>query len=341
VKEGAQIDVDAYTREIPWRPPIAGVADVARVMAEWEAGATIVLQALHLSWRPVVLFCRHLELALAQPVQTNAYYTPRGSQGFAVHHDTHDVFILQVAGEKRWLVYEPLLELPLKDQRWSKDLGDPGEPVQELTLAAGDTLYLPRGWLHEAETSDSDSLHLTIGVNTHTWMDAIRAALAECADELALRRAVPADGSGGEELADLLRARLDARAVASRMRRRFVRTRPPVLDGQLSQLHALARLGLETGVERRPTVIAELDTGAEGIALVFEGKELRFPPSVEEDVAFCHEVEGVFRPADLPGDLDAESRLVLVRRLVREGFLQLTRGDGDGSSPRSDGGAGA
>ena len=89
VKEGAQLDIGAYTREIPWRPPIAGVADVRRVLAEWEDGATIVLQALHLAWQPVAVFCRHLEQALGEPVQTNAYYTPKSAQGFAVHHDTH------------------------------------------------------------------------------------------------------------------------------------------------------------------------------------------------------------------------------------------------------------
>ena len=61
VKEGAQIDPRAYTRDIPWRPPITAAADVGRVLAEWEAGATIVLQALHLNWRPVAAFCRELE----------------------------------------------------------------------------------------------------------------------------------------------------------------------------------------------------------------------------------------------------------------------------------------
>ena len=59
-----------------------------------------------------------------------------------MHHDTHDVFVLQVAGEKHWRVYDPLLELPLKNQRWSKELGEAGPAVLELTLRAGDTLYL-------------------------------------------------------------------------------------------------------------------------------------------------------------------------------------------------------
>ncbi len=341
MKEGAQIDLRAYTRDVPWRPPFTAAADVGRVLAEWEAGATIVLQALHLNWRPVAAFCRELERALGQSVQTNAYHTPRGSQGFAVHHDTHDVFVLQVAGEKRWLVHEPLLELPLKNQRYSKELGEAGEPTHDLTLRPGDTLYLPRGWLHQAETSDTESLHLTVGINPYTWMDAFKEALEDCAGELGFRRAVPVDGVGGGDLLERLRERLDPDEVARRSRRRFVRTRRPVLDGQLSQLRALPSLGPETAVERRATVIAEVEADEERVVLLFEGKELRFPAFVREDVEFCARVEGPFRPGNLPGELDAEGRLVLVRRLVREGFLRLTDSSRDERSPRSDGRAGA
>jgi lysine-specific demethylase/histidyl-hydroxylase NO66 len=341
VKEGSQIPLGTYTRDLPWRPPITGAADVDGVLREWQAGATIVLQALHLIWRPVAAFCRDLEHALGHPVQANAYYTPRGSQGFAVHHDTHDVFVLQVAGEKRWLVYEPLLELPLKQQRWSQELGEPGEPTHELTLSAGDTLYLPRGWLHQAETSDADSLHLTVGINTYTWMDAFKGALEDCADELGFRGSVPVDGIGAEQLLEELRERLDPDEVARRMRRRFVRTRRPVPDGDLSQLRALAGLEQETRVERRETVIADVEADADEAVLVFEGKELRFPAFVRADVEFCAEAREAFRPADLPGDLDEEGRLVLVRRLVREGFLRLANASREGSSPRSGGRAGA
>jgi Cupin superfamily protein len=324
VKEGAQLDVGTYTEDIRWRPPLTAVADVGRVAEEWEAGATIVLQALHVLWRPLAVFCRDLERTLAHPTQTNAYYTPAGSQGFAVHHDTHDVFVLQVAGEKRWTVYEPLVELPLKDQRYSEDLGDHGAPTHELTLRAGDTLYLPRGWLHEAETSDTDSLHLTVGVNVYTWMDAFKAALEACADDVEFRRAVTEDGIGGEELVNRVRGRLDPDDVALRRRRRFVSTRRPILDGQLSHLRAAEHLEQESTVERRSTVIAQLEADEDAVVLAYEGKELRFPGSVRADVAFCAESDDPFRPADLPGDLDAESRLVLVRRLVREGFLRAT-----------------
>jgi hypothetical protein len=301
-------------------------ADADRVLAEFEAGATIVLQGLHLRWPPLAAFCRGLEQTLDQPVQANAYYTPRGSQGLGVHHDTHDVLCLQVTGEKRWLVYEPALELPLKDQRYASAMGPPGEPVLDLVLRPGDTLYLPRGWLHEALTSETDSLHLTIGVNVYPWLEAVKAALEDCAGELGFRRSVPEDGRMEDDLLGLLAERLSPEDVARRRRERLVRTRRPIRDGQLAQLRGLDALGLDAELERRETVIAELEFPS----LSFEGKTLRFPDHVREDVEFVWAAEAPFRPRDLPGSLDDGGRLVLVRRLVREGFLRLRR-------PRSDG----
>jgi hypothetical protein len=109
-----------------------------------------------------------------------------------VHHDTHEVISLQVAGSKRWLVYEPVLELPLKNQRYRSALGEPGEPVLDPTARAGDTLYLPRGWLHQALTTDSDSLHITIGVNVRRWVDEARVALDQAEAELPYRRTIDA-----------------------------------------------------------------------------------------------------------------------------------------------------
>ncbi len=319
VKAGEKLELRDYTVDLAWRPaPFTGAIDVARALAEFEAGATIVLQALHHTHPPVASFCRALEAELGQAVQANAYLTPRGSQGLPVHHDTHDVFCLQLAGDKRWLVYEPALELPLRDQRYTPELGRPGEPVLDLVLRPGDTLYLPRGWLHEALTSGSDSLHLTVGAVAYTWLDAIRAALEECADDVELRRSVPADGVASADLLARVAERLDPEAVARRKRSRLVSTRRGVLDGQLSELRALDALTEATLLERRPTVIWEL----EGTELVFEGKRIAFPAVARAELEAIVAAEQPWRPLDLPGDLDGESRLVLVRRLVREGFLR-------------------
>jgi hypothetical protein len=271
------------------------------------------------------VYCRELEALLGHPAHANAYLTPRRSQGLPVHHDTHDVFVLQVAGSKRWLVSEPVLELPLRDQRYSAELGEPGETVLDVVLRSGDALYLPRGWLHQALTSDEDSLHLTVGVNVVPWLEALRAAVERCADDVEFRRSVPADGRGGEELLERLRARLGPADVVAAARERFVRTRRPIRDAGLAELRALDTLGPDTLVERRPTVIADLIESDDGLALVFEGKRVRFPAHAREELEHALTLAGPLAARDLPGRLDDAGRIVLVRRLVREGFLRLAR----------------
>jgi hypothetical protein len=326
VKEGEKYSLGDYAEDVSWSPrPFSGTARVERVAAEFDRGATIVLQALHLHHTPLARFCRDLERELGHPAQTNAYYTPPSAQGFKVHHDTHDVFCLQVAGEKRWLVYPPVLELPLRSQKYTPELGHPGEPVLDVTLRAGDTLYLPRGWLHQAMTSDAPSLHMTVGIAVVTWLDAVRAALEEAAkEEVDLRRGVPSTGESPAGLLDALALRITPEAVSARTRRSFVRTRRPVREDAFDQVRALPELDLETLLERRETVIFDLVSDDEGATLSFEGRELRFPARIGGELEFLAHVERPFRLADLPGRLDEAGRLVLGRRLVREGFLRVS-----------------
>ena len=144
---------------------------------------------------------------LGHPVQANAYVTPPQNQGFSDHYDVHDVFVLQIAGEKRWQIHAPVLEAPLRDQPWT-DRKSAVErraretPLIEAVLRPGDCLYLPRGFLHAANALGGMSIHLTIGV--HVWT---RYAIAEQLVGQALRTlaadptapALIADGSGLRE----------------------------------------------------------------------------------------------------------------------------------------------
>ena len=58
------------------------------------------------------------------PTQVNAYITPPSSRGFSPHYDVHDVFVLQVAGEKHWRIHAPVLPDPLRDQPWQDRAAD-------------------------------------------------------------------------------------------------------------------------------------------------------------------------------------------------------------------------
>ena len=80
----------------------------------------------------------------------NAYLTPPGAIGKPPHVDDHDVLVLQVAGEKKWMLLDANRELR-----------------EEVVLHAGDVLYLPQGIPHHAAALEgtSPSLHLALGLH--------------------------------------------------------------------------------------------------------------------------------------------------------------------------------
>ena len=158
------------------------------VWRHFEAGATLVLQALHRTHEPMLRFAQDLAADLGHPCQVNAYVTPPQNTGFSDHYDVHDVFVVQVEGEKRWRIREPVWPLPLRDQPWDQRRAAVEEaagtpPLDEFVMTPGDVLYLPRGFLHSATAMGEVSIHLTIGV--HQWT---RHHLAEQLTEAALRR---------------------------------------------------------------------------------------------------------------------------------------------------------
>ena len=120
---------------------------LVRLFAE---GATIVLQGLHRLWPPLIAFSQDLAADLGHPVQVNAYVTPPQSRGFSDHYDVHDVFVLQIEGEKRWRIHAPVHPAPLRAQPWTDRRADveaaaQTEPVIDAVLRPGDCLYLPAG----------------------------------------------------------------------------------------------------------------------------------------------------------------------------------------------------
>jgi ribosomal protein L16 Arg81 hydroxylase len=59
------------------------------------------------------------------------------------------------------------------------------------TLAEGDSLYVPRGFVHCATAADRFSLHVSVGIYTSSVADILRYAVGKVADSPALTRALP------------------------------------------------------------------------------------------------------------------------------------------------------
>ena len=342
VEDGKPLAPDSYTRSgrVGGRP-YSGAADVSRVLSAFADGATVVLQSLHRSWAPLGRFCRQLELTLTHPVQANAYLTPAGATALAPHHDTHDVFVLQVHGHKHWRISEPVMEAPLPRHRSSSTAAAAQPVLFEADLAPGDCLYLPRGFVHAATAQQGVSLHITIGVHAVTAHDVLSAVLAKAADHPAFRAPLPAgfasrdEVDGDKALVAVVEAcvaealtwlpQVDAASVADGLRRRFWAQRLPLLEGQLLQLAEIDRLNDEAVVRRRPLSICEPGdevAGDDRLRLVLGDRELLLPRAVEP--ALRRLLDGTPRPVSALDDvLDASSRSVLVRRLVREGVLEV------------------
>ncbi len=296
---------------------VSGLVDAAKALRLFDEGGTIVFQGLHRYWPPLTDLVSRLERELGHPCQANAYLTPPGSQGFAVHADTHDVFVLQTSGTKQWEIHD-----------------DDGP--QEVLFEPGLVAYLPTGTRHAARAQERVSLHVTIGINQLTMRGLVErtvaGALAEVPDAHLpagwVDDAAPLAGALADQLsalADRLRA-TDASAAVAREARRHLTHRPPRVGGGLLDRIAVGELADDTPLLRRPGHPCEVVSGRDGTTLdvLLGDRVLTVPVRLR---AALEVVAGRERltPSDLAAHLDPQSRVVLCRRLVREGLLRIAR----------------
>ena len=293
--------------------PLSGLVDPRRALALFDDGATVVFQGLHRYWPPITRLVADLELELGHPCQANAYLTPPGAQGFAVHSDTHDVFVLQTAGAKQWEVHTP-------------------DGVDQVHLEPGVSMYLPTGTPHAARAQESVSLHVTIGINQLTWRGLVERTLREVVSEVAddhlpagyLDDPAPvADELGRRlvELADRVRAVDPAAAVETEVGR-FLSGRGSRLSGGLRDVLAVRDLDDETSLRRRPGHPCVLVERGDRIEVLLGDRRLDVPGWLRPALEQVRD-RSQLCPGDLAPQLDPQSRLVLCRRLVREGLLEV------------------
>jgi lysine-specific demethylase/histidyl-hydroxylase NO66 len=340
-KEGTVLSPGAYTAPGGFGAEVGDQVSSDKVLAEFAAGSTIVLQGLHRLWPPLIDFTRRLIDDIGHPSQVNAYVTPASSRGFDPHYDVHDVFVLQISGEKHWRIHAPVHLDPLRDQPWSDHRAEVEEaakraPVIDAVLRPGDALYLPRGWIHSAEALGETSVHLTIGMAAYTRADVVDTLLGVVGETEALRAALPMgiDLSDPEQVRPIVEASIqsllealsgmDAAAAAARtsirLDARFAAATRPEPVAPLATVDAIAALSPESTVRWRGSLAARLQLDADGdrVAIVSRRPTLRLP--AEAQPALERLLDGApVRVGDLP--LDSDSALVVVRRLLREGFL--------------------
>jgi lysine-specific demethylase/histidyl-hydroxylase NO66 len=320
-QNGSVLPASAFTRSGATLAgqPLTGLVDARKVIDLFEGGATVVLQGLHRYWPPLTRLVAELELALGHPCQANAYLTPPGSQGFAVHSDSHDVFVFQTHGSKLWEVHPA-----------------PGEAetgAREVLLEPGRSMYLPTGTPHAARAQDTVSLHVTIGINQLTWRTLLDRAVAAAMGSVDADAHLPAGYlDRPDALAEALSTRIealaaalsdsDAATVADAQTRSFLERRNAVLRGAMVDRMHLAEVDAETALRRRRGKPCVLRTEGDRLHLFLGDRRVTVPARISPAVEQVRTLEA-FTPADLA--LDPESALVLCRRLIREGLLEVVR----------------
>ena len=313
------------------------------IYRHYREGSTLVLNSVNERLEPLKELEHALHTQLNAGFEMNVYLTPGGqAQGFKPHYDTHDVFVLQVYGTKKWQLYgRPFpMPLPMPAQEFSAlgpSLNVPAEAEREIEMQPGDLLYLPRGTVHAATSNETATAHLTIGAHRPLWFPLIQEALFElAAQDVRLRCALPVGFNRSpealEETTGLLRELLGTLLAGIRPERivtgaaaRTTFITSPNLRGHLTDLEQVGSITADTVFYRRPGIRYNVGVSGDLIKLEFHNKTVKLPVVIAPVVQYL--VNGDpngFTVDDMPAGLPLEPRLEIVRTLLREGFLTLT-----------------
>lgn len=229
VKRGAFLEARDYLND-------DGFASPQKVKSLIREGATLVLNDV-LSLNPAVeAFGMKLQRAFKGLVQVNLYYSPRETQGFGSHFDVHDVWVVQCEGEKIWRLYKNREESPINHPLFqnlpqSYHEAQKGPVEEELTLKAGDQLYVPRGVYHDAGTAGGSSLHLTFGITRPIGLDVVSLLFEALIENPFFRRSLPLDffDAWREEAGKNLTAFFSSDVFREKIKRRFYEEEPKIL----------------------------------------------------------------------------------------------------------------
>ena len=149
-----------------------GYLDMDAVLSGYAQGSSVYLDDVHRRHPPLQAFCNRLEQSfahhqrpLAECCPATVFLTPAKSQALDPHIDPSDLFVLQLEGTKRWRFFGETARSGAPGKR----LDDLPVCTQEVVLAPGSVVYVPRGFIHCANTTGAHSFAVTIGFNPFSW----------------------------------------------------------------------------------------------------------------------------------------------------------------------------
>ena len=315
-----------------------GSLNLNQLYAAYGDGYTIVVNEIDWFWKPIKALCHNIRHLLNHQTKGNLYLTPKNQTALSPHYDTHDVFVIQVEGEKHWRIYDEPYKSPLVNSYQPIFQREHLANMREVTMRAGDMMYIPRGVPHDAYTTDSSSLHLTIGVYPTQWLDLMTGILKNVAQkDVSLRKALPAGYFSSPKTMSLLVDKLNE--ITKKMEsewtsdinvigglqgltEEFRNDEQPMADGHFKSLDQMDKIDLNTRLMKRENLICAVQKAGPHVRIIFPGNVVKGPVGITPSLQFIATNRGGFQVNEIPGISDA-NKLKLCKRLIRGGLLQI------------------
>ncbi|MEV8565850.1 cupin domain-containing protein [Streptomyces sp. NPDC051322] len=329
-KNGKGVPSGAYTRTVARGAALAEAINPEKVYELFRSGGTVTWNALH----HLLPSARGLKApftdALACDAEVVLFVTPARNDGFAPHHDSIDVYVVQVNGSKDWRVWAtPEIRRGDEGSYTAEELG---EPLLEVTLVPGDVLYVPHGTPHAAAAKSELSLHLSVGVEPRRWRELLRDIVASVVEDDEFHGWPRLDhGQDSDVLTalsgklELLRERLSRLDVASEAKRLHEAGRAKGGAGGPREFQRLATADTLHPASLVRRTAAPVEIGAsDGVktGLQVNGHRIAVPDAVAAALRGLDGHQQVVAADFFPGVPEARS-LSAVRGLTRIGVLEV------------------
>ena len=297
------------------------------ILEHYYNGATIIISFADTMIPALAAINRSIEQELGIQSQANIYITPPNAQGFTLHYDTHDIFLLQIKGPKIWRMYDTGESLPTSAAKFKNE----PKLIQEITINTGDILYMPRGIVHEAFSSEVSTIHVNFSLSPRYGFHLIE-AIAELAekDDVFFRKVIPhrfcsdkqrADyiSAFNEKLNELL-AKHPVEELIKKQKANFIERQSIDLSDRLLDAIAIEQISPQTIVRRRTGFTYDMETDAQSTIITFGKKKIALPKFVDKELFLQ---DGSFKISDIKGLLTEENKIELVRSFVQAGYLKI------------------
>ena len=186
---------------------------VTAKVRDWvKRGASVVMNDVDSLTPGLASVSEALESAGLGKAQANVYISWQSHKAFPAHYDTHDVWAVQVEGEKAWNIWEGRAEWPISHPVFRSQTQEHHEQAKgrlraKVVLKTGDLLYLPRGWYHDALAEAPASVHVAYGTHAVLGMDLMTILGERILYDAVFRQPLPRqDGSAAAKFALTQRA---------------------------------------------------------------------------------------------------------------------------------------